>query len=230
MISLKPKTFCIICFCPCPGSERILRSHQLILSRSMTSCLVDVICSYLSSKQMVTDFEGQVVRSQPTEFQMASQLLQVLLRKGSKACQQFYEALECFDPVLFTKVTGAPGGAPSTDFPHPRLLAGTWGPAPTYIVNIHNSTLTSCIIGNNNGQCVSRDPQCAPSQSPDPSGSGKNEEAARGSCLCGQKGAAQAALTSASLEVHDSNLEYVIIGENNSLTVEEELVPGEMEE
>uniref|UniRef100_A0A8C9RGY4 CARD domain-containing protein n=1 Tax=Scleropages formosus TaxID=113540 RepID=A0A8C9RGY4_SCLFO len=88
------------------------KCHQAVLSKSMSSCLVDVICSHLSSKRTVSEFEGQVVRSQPTDLQKASQLLQMVLRKGSEVCQQFYQALERFDPRLFEKVTGSPAVVP----------------------------------------------------------------------------------------------------------------------
>ncbi|KPP64934.1 hypothetical protein Z043_116679, partial [Scleropages formosus] len=192
---------------------KTLQSHQAVLSKSMSSCLVDVICSHLSSKRTVSEFEGQVVRSQPTDLQKASQLLQMVLRKGSEVCQQFYQALERFDPRLFEKVTGSPDAQ---------------GAVPTYIVNIHNSTLTNCIIGNNNGQSVSRDQQCPPPQGAEPPGSA--EEDARGTCTCGHTGAEQVVTAPPSLLVHSSNLEYVIIGDSNSLAVEERQGPDELEQ
>ncbi|XP_018618207.2 uncharacterized protein LOC108940477 [Scleropages formosus] len=210
---------------------KTLQSHQAVLSKSMSSCLVDVICSHLSSKRTVSEFEGQVVRSQPTDLQKASQLLQMVLRKGSEVCQQFYQALERFDPRLFEKVTGSPATCAAAETPCPvqhTLRTYAQGAVPTYIVNIHNSTLTNCIIGNNNGQSVSRDQQCPPPQGAEPPGSA--EEDARGTCTCGHTGAEQVVTAPPSLLVHSSNLEYVIIGDSNSLAVEERQGPDELEQ
>ncbi|KAJ8353864.1 hypothetical protein SKAU_G00214310 [Synaphobranchus kaupii] len=102
--------------------------------------------------------------------------------------------------------------------------------APTYIINIHHSTLNNCIFGSNNGQHINADRQYPPSYSPER----LRHEAERCSCSCGQQGPAQSFSAPQSLQVHSSDMEYVIIGDNNTLTVEtvgqEEEEEGEVEE
>ncbi|XP_023669866.2 uncharacterized protein [Paramormyrops kingsleyae] len=201
--------------------EKQLQVHQYTLSKGMSPRLLELIFSCLSSTETLTNYEGQVIRSQPTDLQKTACFMQTLIRKGRRACRLFYEALESLDPSLFEQVTGVQAKCPIVATPCPlqdRTLPNEQSNAPTYVVNIQNSTLVNCIIGSKNDQYINSDQQGQLLQSFMES---RQDVAAGNECVCCQMGAAQTAASSTDLQVHGSNLEYVIIGDKNSLTVEE---------
>ncbi|XP_048881072.1 uncharacterized protein si:dkey-29h14.10 isoform X2 [Brienomyrus brachyistius] len=180
--------------------------------------------------ETLTDYEGQLIRSQPTDLQKATCLMQTLIRKGEYACRLFYEALESLDPSLFERVTGVRARRPLVATPCPlqdRTLPNEQSNAPTCVVHIQNSTLVNCIIGSKNDQYINSDQQGQLLQS---LMEARQDVATGGECESCQMGAAQTAASSENLQVHGSNLEYVIIGDKNSLTVEEGEESSEPEE
>ncbi|KAJ8288397.1 hypothetical protein COCON_G00010560 [Conger conger] len=177
----------------------------------MSSCLVERISDYVSCKRTITPFESQLIPFQCTmDLQQASQFIQTVFSRGRRACQLFYKLLESCDPLLAGSFTGSPDRQDM---------------APTYIINIHDSTLNNCTFGSNNGHCINANRQHPPSYSPEH----VRHEVER--CSCGQQGAAQSSSSAPpSLQLHISDVEYVVIGDNNTVTAETVEAEGQEEE
>ncbi|KAJ8394585.1 hypothetical protein AAFF_G00043880 [Aldrovandia affinis] len=153
------------------------------------------------------------------DLQKASQLMQTVIRKGRRTCQLFCKLLESCDPLLCERVAGSSASDSVLETPQPLHIVSQidrQSMVPTYIINIHDSTLNNCIIGSNNAQRMTTDRQCPPSHNAE----NARDEAGRCSCRCGQQGSAQSSPAPQSLHVQSSNLEFVIIGDNNTMVVE----------
>ncbi|KAG7470056.1 hypothetical protein MATL_G00135380 [Megalops atlanticus] len=201
--------------------ERSLRTHLFALSARMSSNLVETILNSLSSKKTVSVYESQMIRSQLTDMDKACHLMQTVIRKGRTACQMFYKLLESCDPVLFEKITGSPAKASAVETLQPLcgvVLTDRIEGAPTYIINIHDSTLNHCIIGSHNRQhIVTEQHDLLSSQASDHA----RREAGRCNCKCGHQGSLQPTPAPPSIQVNSSQLKYVIIGDHNAQTVQE---------
>ncbi|XP_029594281.1 uncharacterized protein LOC115177538 isoform X1 [Salmo trutta] len=199
--------------------ERSLRLHLHALSKSMSCRVVERLCVYLLSSRTITEYESQVIWSQRTDMQKAAKLLQVILMKGRDACLHFFDSLEkcCQCPPQVERVTGLPERRTNT--------------APTYVINISHSNLSNCIIGDGNFQGVTT---CI--QQPQRMGSeDSRHETMGGNTTSDHQRAAQAwpdPELQRSVQVYGSQLQYVIIGDNNNLQVEDtpEEEEGEEEE
>ncbi|XP_064196408.1 uncharacterized protein si:dkey-29h14.10 [Anguilla rostrata] len=211
------------------SKEKSLLRRKYALSTFMSSCLLERISDYLSSKRTIAMYESQMIRFQCTDLQQPSQFIQTVIRKGRRACQLFYKLLESCDPLLYESATGSPASDSVHQTPPPlqtTALIDRQDMAPTYIINIHDSTLNNCIFGSNNGQCINAERQYPPFYSPEH----VRHEAEMCSCRCGQQGPAQSSSSAPqSLQVHSSDMEYVIIGDNNTMTVETEGLKEEEE-
>ncbi|CAL8247964.1 unnamed protein product [Lota lota] len=137
---------------------------------------------------------------QASDMQNVFDLMDVVLRKGREACQLLYHSIGMCAPLPFERVTHCSG-----HFLHP--------PATTLIINISNSTLVDCAIGNGNvvPAVVEKQPLLG------------GHEDKRCSCFRGHPVAAQPTLPPppATIQVHSSNLNYVIIGDNNYMNVDQ---------
>ncbi|XP_076006428.1 uncharacterized protein LOC143000858 isoform X2 [Genypterus blacodes] len=138
-------------------------------------------------------------------------VLQVMLRKGRKICQLFCSSLESLLCERFAAV-------------------GLHTPPPTIlIINISNSTLTDCTFGNDAypSSVVESQPLMQESQR-----QMQGEMGCRGRCE--QQGSANISIDPpplpplsaesqnvATIQISDSHLNYVIIGNNNFMHVEE---------
>ncbi|XP_045061535.1 uncharacterized protein si:dkey-29h14.10 [Coregonus clupeaformis] len=171
----------------------------------MSCCVVERLCVYLLSSRTITEYESQVIRSQGTDMQKAAKLLQVVLKKGRNACQLLFDSLEkcCQCPPLFERVTGLPE----------RRRSNT---APTYVINISHSNLSNCIIGDCNFQGVATCIQQLQSMGSEHAmhetmGSNTTSDHQRAVQACPEPERQR------SVQVYGSQLQYVIIGDNNSL-------------
>ncbi|XP_043923110.1 uncharacterized protein LOC122798333 isoform X2 [Protopterus annectens] len=89
-----------------------LRSLSYNLSTLMSSELVECILHFLYNTKTLTKYECTAIRAKPLEGQKATELVLTVWRKGNRACIKFFQALECYDPTLSTKLTGRPGESP----------------------------------------------------------------------------------------------------------------------
>uniref|UniRef100_A0A3B1JF16 Si:dkey-29h14.10 n=1 Tax=Astyanax mexicanus TaxID=7994 RepID=A0A3B1JF16_ASTMX len=169
---------------------KTLQRQLCTLAKSMPSRLVEKISACLCRSSTITEYEFQHIQAPATDIQKASQLLLTIHRKGPRACQLFFKCLAVCNPSLFETVTGCT----------------TTAAVPPYIINIHNSSLSHCIIGNNN------DLKEEDMQRPD------------------QEVTAEDPTETPSIQVKDSTVEFVIIGDNNYMNVGCSLDSDEQEE
>ncbi|KAG7335680.1 hypothetical protein KOW79_000373 [Hemibagrus wyckioides] len=195
------------------SADKVLQRELSTLSKSMPSCMVQQISDCLRCSRDLTDYEVQMICSGVTDTQQATRLLQTLLHKGRTACLHFFQCLNACNTALFHAVTK--GLVKITDEAHHHVEKSSFSEAtetvPPCVININNSSLNNCIIGNNNSLC----------------------------CLLSQTDVINDAVehmernhphreTSESTEAHkvqveSSNVEYVIIGDNNYMNVESSL-------
>ncbi|KAL0984925.1 hypothetical protein UPYG_G00150550 [Umbra pygmaea] len=200
--------------------ERRLQLHLHILSKSISCCLAERLCAQLLSSRTITEYESQVIRSQGTDLQMASQLLQVVLKKGRSACLLFYKEIESCCPQLYESVTGLPAKETKHTFRDITEVKRN-NNAPTYIINISNSTLSSVIIGDHHFEHVttsepkplSEDSLCHVQETMECNYNSEQKEAVQAS-------PDQESLKS--VQVSGSQLQYVIIGDHSTLQVTQE--------
>ncbi|XP_062848345.1 uncharacterized protein si:dkey-29h14.10 [Trichomycterus rosablanca] len=168
--------------------------------------MVQQISVCLRGSRVLTDHEVQIIRAEPTESQQAARLLQTLLRKGSKSCLLFFRCLSACDRSLFHTVTRGAVKVSDEDHRHENCsFSGTTGSNPSSIINIHNSLLTNCIIGSNNGfRCQLSKPDVT---------SGTVEPMPRSDQQMATSDPAQ------TIQVESSKVKYVIIGDNNHMSV-----------
>ncbi|KAF7708130.1 uncharacterized protein si:dkey-29h14.10 [Silurus meridionalis] len=198
--------------------EKVLRRELSNLSKRMTSCMVQQISDCLCRSQALTDYEVQVIRAGATDMKQAVCLLQTLLLKGRTPCLQFFQCLNACSPSLFNTVTR--GSVEVNDEAHQHVEKSTFSEAPETgplcVININNSSLRNCIIGSNNSLCclltqadVIHDavepPQESHRRSPNPT-------------------------EAPNVQVESSNVEYVIIGDNNYMNIESSLDSEHQEE
>ncbi|XP_076826792.1 uncharacterized protein LOC143473608 [Brachyhypopomus gauderio] len=187
--------------------EKTLQRQISTLSKSMSACLVQRISSCLCQSSTLTRYEVQLIQSQATDIQKASQLVQTLIRKGRRACQLFFKCLGVCEPSLFERVTGCV--VTEEDHYHWEDISIPEKEAsPPCIINIHNSSLANCIIGNNN------DLYRVPSQTHVTNE--KMEYAQRAD----QQMVEREPPHSPSIHLESSYVEYVIIGDNNYMSIE----------
>ncbi|KAG7261116.1 hypothetical protein CRUP_019337, partial [Coryphaenoides rupestris] len=132
-------------------------------------------------------------------------VMEAVVRRGRAACRLLYHSLEMCSPLPLDRALGYSG-----QIMHP---SGT-----TLIINISNSTLVDCAIGNSHypPAVVEKQPLLLNDYIP------VRHEDSRCSCFCGHTVAAQPPLppplppaSAASIQVHSSHLNCVIIGDNN---------------
>ncbi|KAI1894169.1 hypothetical protein AGOR_G00113050 [Albula goreensis] len=200
---------------------------------SMSPCLVEQISDYLPRKRSITVYDSEMILCQFTDLQEATKMMQTVINKGKKAWQQFCKLLESCDPLLCERVAGPPASDPVLENPLPSHNATQIGqqnvPPTLLVINIHDSILNNCIFGSNNGQHITTERQCVSPHSSESTRRG----AGRCSCQCSQQGPAESSPAPQNLQVHSSDLGYVVIGDNNTLIVDEvdeEEEEGEEEE
>ncbi|XP_051576981.1 uncharacterized protein LOC127454072 isoform X2 [Myxocyprinus asiaticus] len=197
------------------SSEKRLQRYLSSLSKCMTGYLVQRMSSCLCRSRTITAYEAQVVTSQATDMQKASKLIQIVIKKGRNACSLFFSCLGFCDPELYESVTGCPDSSHedhhhSEDIP----LSEEQGPHPPCIINIQKSSLTNCIIGNNNNQCITCDQHCWLSQNEKINVDEMEDSQSHDPII-----PAQDTLSGNSINVNSSHLEYIIIGDHNSMVV-----------
>lgn len=198
--------------------EKLLQRYLGFLSKCMTGPLVERMTCCLCRSNKITKHEEQVIISQPTDMQKASRLIQIVLKKGQNACSFFLSCLGICDPALYKNVTGYP--AQFSDKGHQHLeeipLSEKVQFTP-YIINIQNSSLSNCIIGNNNNQCITCDQHAL-----QPQNDAISEEETADHQGHDQLIPQQDTISGSSIiHVEKSNMTYAIIGDHNSMTVTE---------
>ncbi|KAL6489426.1 hypothetical protein MHYP_G00031670 [Metynnis hypsauchen] len=206
--------------CMAVTPDKTLRRQLGSLSKCMSACLVGRISTCLCRSGVLTEYEVQLIQSPGTDTQKASKLLLTVHHKGSRACQLFFKCLAVCSPSLFQTATGCTVRATDVDHYHfeDDICSETPGAVPPYIINIHNSSLTNCIIGNNNGLC------CLLSRTDVTND--KLEDLQRPD----QQVAAPDPTEAPSIQVQSSHVEYVIIGDNNYMSAGSNEESGEQEE
>lgn len=199
------------------SSDKQLQRYLGSLSKCMTGSLVQKMSSCLSRSRTIMEYEEQVITSQPTDMQKASMLMQIVIKKGQNACSSFLTCLGIYDPVLYKNVTGFPAQFNKEDHQHVEQIPLSEKLQFTpCIINIQNSSLTNCIIGNNNRQCATCDQH---SLLPQNDASNVNEMPDFQSS--DQLIPVQDTISGNSVHIERSNIEYVIIGDHNSMAVTE---------
>ncbi|KAG9275941.1 hypothetical protein AMEX_G8185 [Astyanax mexicanus] len=201
--------------------DKTLQRQLCTLTKSMPSRLVEKISACLCRSSTITEYEFQHIQAPATDIQKASQLLLTIHRKGPRACQLFFKCLAVCNPSLFETVTGCTVNAADLDHHHHSediSCSETTAAVPPYIINIHNSSLSHCIIGNNNDLC------CQFSQAQ--LANDKEEDMQRPD----QEVTAEDPTETPSIQVKDSTVEFVIIGDNNYMNVGCSLDSDEQEE
>lgn len=201
------------------SSDKQLQRYLGSLSKCMTGYLVQRMSSCLSRSRTITVYEAQVITSQPTDMQKASRLMQIVIKKGQSACNSFLTCLGICDPVLYENVTGFPAQFNEEDHQHVEQIPLSEKLQFTpCIINIQNSSLTNCIIGNNNRQCITCDQHSLLTQN-DESNVNEMPDIQSSDQLI----PVQDTISGKSVHMERSNIEYVIIGDHNSMTVTESL-------
>ncbi|KAK2855246.1 hypothetical protein Q7C36_007115 [Tachysurus vachellii] len=201
--------------------DKVLQRELSTLSKCMPSCMVQQISDCLRCSRALTDYEVQVIRSGATDTQQAARLLQTLLYKGHTACLRFFQCLNACSPSLFHTITR--GLVKVTDEAHHHVETSscsvTTATVPPCVITINNSSLNNCIIGNNNSLC------CLLSQTD------VHDDAVEHTERNHQDRETSTESTEApNVQVESSNIEYVIIGDNNYMNIESNLDPQLEEE
>lgn len=200
--------------------DKVLQRELSTLSKRMPSCMVQQISDCLRCSRSLTDYEVQLIRAGATDMQQAMRLLQTLLHKGCMVCLRFFQCLNACSPALFHTVTR--GSVKVTDEAHSHVEKSSFSEAtatvPPCVININNSSLNNCIIGNNNSLCcllsqtdVTNDTVEHPQRNPQHRETPESTEAPN-------------------VQVESSSVEYVIIGDNNYMNVESFLDPQPQED
>ncbi|TSL82467.1 hypothetical protein Baya_6566 [Bagarius yarrelli] len=193
--------------------EKVLQRELSTLSKRMSSCMVQQISDCLRYSHALTDYEVQVIRAGATDMQQAMRLLQTLLHKGRTACLLFFQCLNACSSSLFHTVTR--GSVKVTDEAHHHVEKSFFSEAsaavPPCVINIHNSSLNNCIIGNSNSLC------CLLSQTDVNNDTVKHTESNH------QHTETPKSTEAHSIQVKSSSVEYVIIGDNNYMNIESSL-------
>ncbi|XP_050987001.1 uncharacterized protein si:dkey-29h14.10 [Labeo rohita] len=199
------------------SSDKQLQRCFGLLSKRMTGFLVQRMSNCLYRSRTITAYEAQVVTSQPTDMQKASRLIQIVIKKGQSACSSFLTCLGICDPVLYENVTGFQAQFSQEDRQHVEQIPLSEKLQFTpYIITIQNSSLTNCIIGNNNSQCITCDQHSLLAQNDAISVNEMPDSQSHDQLI--PEGDA---ISSNSVHMERSNIEYVIIGDGNNMTVTE---------
>ncbi|XP_019897068.1 uncharacterized protein si:dkey-29h14.10 [Esox lucius] len=205
--------------------ERRLQLQLHVLSKSISCSLVERLCIQLLSSRTMTEYESQVIRSKETDMQKASQLLQVVLKKGRNACLLFYKDLERCCPELFERVTGLQ----AVKTQHNSEMSEKRNHCPaTYVINISHSTLSNFIIGGGSFQHVTTCTQQPLTQD----SVALPQETMEAKYESDHQRAVQACTDPKfqSVQVYRSKLQYVIIGDSNTMEVRDTVEVEEEEE
>lgn len=198
-------------------SDQQLKKCLGFLSNCMTGILVQRISNCLYRSRKITAYESQVITSQATDMQKASKMIQIVIKKGKSACSSFLSCLGICDPALYENVTGYPARFSHEDHQHIEEIPFSEKVQFTpCIINIQNSSLANCIIGNNNSQCITCDQHSLLAQND----AIKVDEMA-GTQSYDELIPVQDTNSGNSIHMERSNIEYVIIGDHNSMTVRE---------
>ncbi|XP_030248550.1 uncharacterized protein LOC115566733 [Sparus aurata] len=158
---------------------------------------------------------SQVIRCKAANMERILQLVQRVAQKSCiRACQLFCCPV---DTLLYEKITCCPARTQQTmDAKTAQALAIRSPPSTILIVNISNSTLIDCVIGNDTYSSVMAESQPLMTES-----QLHMHDQARCSYGCGQQGPAQTtpapppSAEPPSITIHSSQLNCVIIGDNN---------------
>ncbi|XP_017339318.2 uncharacterized protein si:dkey-29h14.10 [Ictalurus punctatus] len=199
--------------------DKVLKRELCTLSKRMPSCMVQQISDCLRNSRALTDYEVQVIRAAATDMQQATCLLQTLLRKGRTPCLLFFRCLYACSPSLFHTVTRGLVKVTDEDHHHVEMssFAEASGPVPSCVININNSSVSNCIIGNNNSLC------CLLSQTDDINDAVEDTQRS-------QQRETPDSSAAPNVQVEHSNVEYVIIGDNNYMNIESSLDSEDQEE
>nr|XP_055067750.1 uncharacterized protein si:dkey-29h14.10 [Misgurnus anguillicaudatus] len=202
------------------STEKRLQRNLKLLSKGLTWDLVETMSSCLCHSRTITEYEAQVVSSQVTDMQKASKLMEIVIKKGRSACSAFFGCLGICHPKLYESVTGSPAPLSHEDHHHSKDISFSEKQASitTCIINIHNSSLQHCIIGNNNHQCITCHQEPLLSQN-----GAINVDEMEDNQSHDQLIPAQDPVSGSGIHMESSHIEYVIIGDQNSMTVTETL-------
>ncbi|KAG1947538.1 uncharacterized protein si:dkey-29h14.10 isoform X1 [Pimephales promelas] len=198
-------------------SDQQLQQYLGFLSKCMTGILVQRMSNCLYRSRTITAYESQVITSQATDMQKASKMMQIVIKKGQHACSSFLKCLGICDPALYENVTGCPAQFGLED--HQQMEGIPFSEKMQFtpcIINIQNSSLTNCIIGNNNSQCITCDQQSLLARNDaikvdEMAATQSNDELIP----------VPETISGNIIHMERSNIEYVILGDHNSMTVTE---------
>nr|XP_046256500.1 uncharacterized protein si:dkey-29h14.10 [Scatophagus argus] len=168
---------------------------------------------------------NQVMNYKATNIQ---RIIQVVHRMALKSCRRACQLFCCpIDSMLCERVTQFPALNDQSTKEKTTQAAHQGPPSTIMIVNISNSTLVNCAIGNDTYQ-----PMVAESQPLMQESELQMYGQVRCSCGCGKHGSAQTStppppppplpLTDPSnISIHGSRLNFVIIGDNNYMHAEQ---------
>ncbi|KAK7157708.1 hypothetical protein R3I93_009027 [Phoxinus phoxinus] len=197
--------------------DQQLQQHLGFLSKCMTGILVQRMSNCLYRSRTITAYESQVITAQATDMQKVSKMMQIVIKKGQSACSSFLRCLGICDPALYENVTGYPAQFGHEDHQQEIPFSEKMQFTPC-IINIQNSSLNNCIIGNNNRQCITCDQHSLLARN-DAIKETVDEMAATQSN--DEVIPVRETISGNSIHMERSNIEYVIIGDHNSMTVTE---------
>ncbi|KAF7650590.1 hypothetical protein LDENG_00123380 [Lucifuga dentata] len=184
-------------------------------------------------KPRTTFYQVMTREASGTQFM---QVVQMVFKKGRRICQLFCgssDTLLCERVACCPAQTRQPEEDKTTQGLSKIKMTGLLSPPSTIlIINISNSTLIDCVIGNETypSAVVQSQPLMQETQLQ------MQHEQRRCKGRCGQQGAAKTSspppppppppphpplAESQSIHIHSSNLNCVIIGDNNSMQVEQ---------
>ncbi|XP_072121999.1 uncharacterized protein [Mobula birostris] len=208
-----------------------LRKHYYAMSMSMPPAVAEQIAYSLYSARILSQYELNVIISKTEVLSKASELLSVVIRKGSKACGIFLQVLKTCDPNLSEQLVREQAVNSTNKIPMTELLK-----PPSYAVQspvickicICNSSLNNCTFGSGNSMSIITTTPLSNTEEPATS---INKEcgnvigATSTSCLSSISNDTDVysmETFQADIEIVRSKLTNITVGESNVFTVVEE--------
>ncbi|XP_062896899.1 uncharacterized protein si:dkey-29h14.10 isoform X4 [Mobula hypostoma] len=206
-----------------------LRKHYYAMSMSMPPAVAEQIAFSLYSARILSQYELNVIISKTEVLSKASELLSVVIRKGSKACGIFLQVLKTCDPNLSEQLVREQVNS-TNKIPMTELLK-----PPSYVqspvickICICNSSLNNCTFGSGNSMSIITTTPLSNTEEPATS---INKEcgnvigATSTSCLSSISNDTDVysmETFQADIEIVRSKLTNITVGESNVFTVVEE--------
>ncbi|XP_043543668.1 uncharacterized protein si:dkey-29h14.10 isoform X2 [Chiloscyllium plagiosum] len=222
-----------------------LRRHYYTLSTSMGPALVEQVICFLYSSQVLSQYELNVITSKSDILTKACELLSAVIRKGKKACGIFFQALAMCDPHLSNQIFGTQARPHTSEPTRPGEALSSQRQCKSLPVIckicICNSSLSNCTFGSNNNISIMRSTSLSALENfADPASSvnaecGKALEMMSKSHTCGSSNEMstsnrEAIQVESDIEIIRSKLQNMIIGNQNTFTLVEQISDKEENE